>query len=97
MFMLLRDISLSSKISLRHTSVSGFSFQYFYILGRDDLHVPFIVRQIYKIKILAVCWRMPNNLSLSGSLRSKRLVRAGKEKTPAQMAVTNLFSPIKDD
>jgi hypothetical protein len=27
---------------------------------------------------------------------SRRLVRAGKEETPAQMAVTNLFSPIKE-
>ena len=31
------------------------------------------------------------------SLRSRRLVRAGKEETPAQMAMTNLFSSIKDD
>jgi hypothetical protein len=38
----------------------------------------------------------------SSSLRSRSLVRAGEERasfeeTPAQMAVTNLFSPIKDD
>ena len=31
------------------------------------------------------------------SLRSRRLVRAGKEETPAQMAMTNLFLFFKDD
>jgi hypothetical protein len=33
-------------------------------------------------------------VAFEGSLRSRRLVRAGKEETPAQMAMTNLFSPI---
>jgi hypothetical protein len=36
------------------------------------------------------------------SLRSRRLVRAGEERAsfeemPAQMAMTNSFSPVKDD
>jgi hypothetical protein len=41
-------------------------------------------------------------LTRERSLRSRRLVRAGEEKasfeeTPAQMAMTNVFSPAKDD
>jgi hypothetical protein len=46
--------------------------------------------------------RAKRSVLLKGSLRSKRLVRAGEERasfeeTPAKIAMTNLFSPIKDD